>query len=253
MEKLFEELLDGFKGTEEAKTALLKNIKEAFETAVDDAAEDKVKSLEESVTKRIEEANVAYKEMLKEESERITKEQFEQVLTPRIEKFTIEAASSIHESFKEKIQESARGELADALLKSIAESASQYQLCVNPESKKIFEEKDSKIADLSTRLEKKIDEAKSVTSELNQIKAGQIFESVTVGLTDICKGTIKEAADKVTYVNDEQYKQAITSIKESFAPVAPKTDKQSETKEKTTVTESAETDFEKYLKTINFS
>lgn len=252
MEKLFEELLDGFKGTEEAKQALLKSFTEAWEKSVEEATSEKTQAIEEAVTKRISEANEEYKNMLKEESERITKEQFEQVLTPRIEKFTIEAAASIHESFKEKIQESARGELADALLKSITEAAGTYQLCVDPESKKIVEEKDGKIAELSTRLEKKIDEAKSVTDELNKFKAGQIFESVTAGLTDICKGSIKEAADKVTYVSDEQYKQAITSIRESFAPqVEGKQGITESQKKTTTVTESADEDpLTKYLRTL---
>lgn len=192
--------------------------------------------------KKLEEANEAYRVVLKEASDSAVDKMVKEELTPRIEKFAMAAATTIHEQFKEQIKESARVEVADALITSIAESASKFKLAVDPESKSVLDEMHSKIADLSARLETQIDEKTAATKELNQIKSSLVFESVVKELSDIKKEALKEAVNKVDYVNDEQYKTAITTIKESYFPKTDKTDKTNDASDdkQSTVTESAE-------------
>lgn len=235
MKKLFAEMMEGSNISDEGKEALVKRFTEMFESAVEESAAEKLEALKEETLKSLEEANVEYKALLAKTSEESLQTMIESELAPRIEKFAVHAATTIHNNYKDQIAESARVELADALLSSIAESASSYSLSVDPEGKKVVDNLQSKIGDLSTRLEHAIDESTSATKELNSLKAQQVFAESTSKLASTEREVIEEAATaaKVQYVNDAQYKTAITSLITSYFPSHGITEsKKDETKDK---------------------
>jgi len=204
-------LFEGAELSDELKTGLA----EAFEQAVSDQMSEATIELDEKYKTITEE----YCEYLVSEYEQVTNEYIQEEVVPTISKYVDFAATEFMNENKIAVESGIKVELAESFLKGITQLSEQFNVKV-PEQDIADQIKslEEKVEKANKKLDKTLTEKSKLEEQIVQNKKDKIIESVKGDLAKSQVEKLTEGLSKVSYIDDEQYTNAVTELKESYFP-----------------------------------
>lgn len=202
-----------FEGQELSQDVLDK-IEECFNETLDSKLKEK---LDEQETKYINEM-----EALEEQYKSGVSSYIDDVLTPSVDKYVNTALTEWKKANQPKQYDVAKVELAEKFLDAIKSVITDNKLEISESELNTITQQETTITQLKESLSEMIESIASLETKLCAYKAKDIFEEETKNLTLSQKEKLKTVSEDVTYLNDDQYTNAIKELKESYYPVVSK-------------------------------
>lgn len=173
-----------------------------FEAAVAAAAEQRIAELQEETQQQINEAVEEVKAELVE--------QIDGFLNLMVEQWMDDNAVALEGSMKV--------ELSNSFIDGLKGLFKEHYFDIPEDAIDIVEEQAKEIAELQAAAEEAQTVAKSMFEELLTLKTASIVEQVGDELTKTEKAKFVTLAEKVEYTSDEEYREKLQTIKESYFP-----------------------------------
>ena len=207
----------------------LKNYKEEIEVNVDEdvAALVDGEELSEDFKKKaatIFEAAVKSKisnirKQIREESKKENDERAESMQSTMIESmdnYLNYATKEWMEENKLAVEQGVRNEVTESFISGLKKLFEEHYIDVPSEKEDVFESLVQEVAELETKLDEQTEKHMDTAKELNTYKAKDIFHEITGGMVDTDIDKMKELTEDVDYESDEQYKEKLNIIKNSY-------------------------------------
>lgn len=216
-----EDILKIFNGvdlSEEVKTKIASLINSEIEDAkqkAEEEAEEKYAALAEQYSQYV----VAEME---DKAEQYINEEF----MPAAMKYINYAAKEFMAENKLAIESGIKVQLAESFLSGLSNVAEAFNVKVPEGAEDLLAEATKQNKDLQSRIDQLIDQNNQLQESIKQSKKDTLIELVAEGMTETRKEKFAQAAAKVKFVNEDQYKEALIELKESFVPTDKKENKQ---------------------------
>lgn len=204
---LFEgqDLSDEFK---EKVTAVL-------EAAVADQVEAKTAELQESYDTRLKEAIESEIATLETQTESYIQEE----ILPTIDRYLSESVKQFVAENKERTEDALKVQLAESFLEGFGKLAEQHNVKVPEGSLDVVESAKAELQAAKEKANSEFELRLEAEAVVESLKRGVITSQVVTGLAESQAEKIVSLAEKVSYKSDEQFKEALVSLKESYFPV----------------------------------
>ena len=189
-------LIDGEDLTEDFK----KKAATIFEAAV--------KSKISSIRKQIRE------ESKKENDERA--ESMQSTMIESMDNYLNYATKEWMEENKLAVETGVRNEVTESFISGLKKLFEEHYIDVPAEKEDVFESLVQEVAELETNLDEQTQKHMDTVKELNTYKAKDVFHEITDGMVDTDIEKMKELTEDVDYESDEQYKEKLNIIKNSY-------------------------------------
>jgi hypothetical protein len=136
------------------------------------------------------------------------------------------------------VEQGVRNEVTESFISGLKKLFEEHYIDVPSEKEDVFESLVQEVAELETKLDESTQKHMDTAKELNTYKAKDIFHDLTDGMVDTDIDKMKELTEDVDYESDEQYKEKLNIIKNSYF----KTDKKLDDNKKTAGTNKKITD-----------
>lgn len=238
LKKLFEgsELSDEFKA----------KVTELYEAAIADAVEKAKEQLVEEYDQKSKE----YAEYVVSEMEDKTQEYIQTEVVAIVEKYLDYATQEHFKETEQVVESQIKVELADQFLKGFVGLAEGYNVVVPEGQDNLVEELQQKLDKMQERFDSILEENKSLQEEIVKDKMADIVDAKVSELTESQKEKFYATAAKVKFQDEDQYKQAIDELYESYFPVQDKEDKKVALTEQAVDTETVNKVSDKYLDSL---
>ena len=211
-------LIDGEDLTEDFK----KKAATIFEAAV--------KSKISKIRKQI---RVDSKKYMENQTETMQKE-----MTEKMDEYMNYVVKEWMEENKLAVETGVRNEVTESFISGLKKLFEEHYIDIPSEKEDIFESLVQEVAELETKLDESTQKHMDNVKELNTYKAKDIFHDLTDGMVDTDIDKMKELTEDVDYESDEQYKEKLNIIKNSYF----KTDKKLDDNKGTAATNKKITD-----------
>jgi len=189
-------LIDGEELTEEFKTKAAT----IFEAAV--------KSKISKIRKQIRDESKTYME---NQTEAIQTE-----MTEKMDEYMNYVVKEWMEENKLAVEQGVRNEVTESFISGLKKLFEEHYIDVPSEKEDVFESLVQEVAELETKLDEQTQKHMDTAKELNTYKAKDIFHEITGGMVDTDIDKMKELTEDVDYESDEQYKEKLNIIKNSY-------------------------------------
>jgi len=179
--------------------------------------------IEAAVTSRV----AAAKKELVEEYDNILKEAIEkekEELTKEIDGYLDYVVSEWIENNRPAVESGIKAKMNESFVEGLAELLKEHYVKVPEDRWDIVEGLNSKVEELEEKLDSEIESAISLKSELFEAQKKLAFVELTEGLADTQVEKLAELTENVEAENLEEYKEKVTTIKESYFKKDGKTD-----------------------------
>ena len=189
-------LIDGEELTDEFKTKAAT----IFEAAV--------KSKISKIRKQIRNESKTYME---NQTEAIQTE-----MTEKMDEYMNYVVKEWMEENKLAVETGVRNEVTESFISGLKKLFEEHYIDVPSEKEDVFESLVQEVAELETKLDEQTEKHMDTVKELNTYRAKDVFHEITDGMVDTDIEKMKELTEDVDYESDEQYKEKLNIIKNSY-------------------------------------
>ena len=183
-------------------------LSEEFKTKAATIFEAAVKSKIASIRKQIRE------ESKKENDERIESMQTE--MTENVDNYLNYTVKEWMTENKLAVDTGVRNEVTESFISGLKKLFEEHYIDVPDEKEDVFENLVVEVAELEEKLDEQTEKHMETVKELNTYKADHIFKTISEGMVDTDVEKLAELIEDVEYDTDEQYKEKLNIIKNSY-------------------------------------
>jgi len=183
-------------------------LSEEFKTKAATIFEAAVKSKIASIRKQIRE------ESKKENDERIESMQTE--MTENVDNYLNYTVKEWMTENKLAVETGVRNEVTESFISGLKKLFEEHYIDVPDEKEDVFENLVVEVAELEEKLDEQTEKHMEIVKELNKYKADHIFKEISEGMVDTDVEKLAELTEDVEYDTDEQYKEKLNIIKNSY-------------------------------------
>jgi hypothetical protein len=159
-------------------------------------------------------------------------------MTEKMDEYMNYVVKEWMEENKLAVEQGVRNEVTESFISGLKKLFEEHYIDVPSEKEDIFESLVQEVAELETKLDEQTEKHMDTAKELNTYKAKDVFHEITDGMVDTDIEKMKELTEDVDYESDEQYKEKLNIIKNSYF----KSDKKLDDNKKTAGTNKKITD-----------
>ena len=183
-------------------------LSEEFKTKAATIFEAAVKSKIAGIRKQIRE------ESKKENDERIESMQTE--MTENVDNYLNYTVKEWMTENKLAVETGVRNEVTESFISGLKKLFEEHYIDVPNEKEDVFENLVVEVAELEEKLDEQTEKHMETVKELNTYKAAHIFKTISEGMVDTDVEKLAELTEDVEYDTDEQYKEKLNIIKNSY-------------------------------------
>ena len=183
-------------------------LSEEFKTKAATIFEAAVKSKIAGIRKQIRE------ESKKENDERIESMQTE--MTENVDNYLNYTVKEWMTENKLAVETGVRNEVTESFISGLKKLFEEHYIDVPDEKEDVFENLVVEVAELEEKLDEQTEKHMEIVKELNKYKADHIFKEISEGMVDTDVEKLAELTEDVEYDTDEQYKEKLNIIKNSY-------------------------------------
>ena len=203
-----EEVIEVDVSTDVAALIEGEELSDEFKTKAATIFEAAVKSKISSIRKQIRE------ESKKENDERIDALQSEMIES--MDNYLNYTVKEWMEENKLAIETGVRNEVTESFISGLKKLFEEHYIDVPDEKEDVFENLVVEVAELEEKLDEQTEKHMDTVKELNTYKAAHIFKSISEGMVDTDVEKFVELVEDVDYDTDEQYREKLNIIKNSY-------------------------------------
>ncbi len=183
-------------------------LSEEFKTKAATIFEAAVKSKISKIRKQVRE------ESKKEQDERIESMQTE--MTENVDKYLNYTVKEWMTENKLAVEQGVRNEVTESFISGLKKLFEEHYIDVPQEKEDVFENLVVEVAELEEKLDEQTSKHMDTVKELNTYKAKDAFRDISEGMVDTDVEKLKELTEDVNYETDEQYREKLNVIKNSY-------------------------------------
>ena len=153
----------------------------------------------------------SYESKLKEETEKSKAE-----LVEKVDSYLNYVVEEWMKQNEIAIERGIKGEIAEDFISGLKKLFEDHYINVPDEKYDVLEDQASKIEELNKKLNEQIDANVKLNSEIGKLTRQDIVDAVSSDLTDTNKEKFNKLAEEIEYSNAEEFKNKVTTIKESY-------------------------------------
>ena len=153
----------------------------------------------------------SYESKLKEETEKSKAE-----LVEKVDSYLNYVVEEWMKQNEIAIERGIKGEIAEDFISGLKKLFEDHYINVPDEKYDVLEDQASKIEELNSKLNEKIDANVKLNSEIGKLTKQDIVDAVSSDLTDTNKEKFNKLAEEIEYANADEFKNKVTTIKESY-------------------------------------
>ena len=158
-------------------------------------------------------------EEMEAESKKRFEEETSQAKAELVEKVDSYLSYVVEEWMKENelaLERGIKGEIAEDFISGLKKLFEDHYINVPDEKYNVLEDQASKIDELQKKLDESIEKNVELSKQSNKYKAEEIKNDAAKDLTETAKEKFNKLAEEVDYSTEADYRQKITTIKESY-------------------------------------
>ena len=183
-------------------------LSEEFKTKAATIFEAAVKSKISKIRKQIRDES---KKDIEDRTEAMQKE-----MTEKMDEYMNYVVKEWMEENKLAVEQGVRNEVTESFISGLKKLFEEHYIDVPSEKEDVFESLVQEVAELETKLDEQTEKHMDTAKELNTYKAKDVFHEITDGMVDTDIDKMKELTEDVDYESDEQYKEKLNIIKNSY-------------------------------------
>ena len=159
------------------------------------------------------------RKQVREESKKDIEEKTETMQTEMTEKMDEYMNYVVKEWMEENklaVEQGVRNEVTESFISGLKKLFEEHYIDVPSEKEDVFESLVQEVAELETKLDESTQKHMDTVKEMNTYKAKDAFRVITDGMVDTDIEKMKELTEDVDYESDEQYKEKLNIIKNSY-------------------------------------
>jgi hypothetical protein len=114
------------------------------------------------------------------------------------------------------VEQGVRNEVTESFISGLKKLFEEHYIDVPDEKEDVFENLVVEVAELEEKLDEQTEKHMDTVKELNIYKAKDIFKTISEGMTDTDKEKFSELTEDVDYDTDDQYREKLNVIKNSY-------------------------------------
>ena len=193
------ELIEAF-GSDELSEEFKEKVSLIFNAAISSKLSEEVARIEEE-----------YDARLTEEVEAVTAS-----LTESVDKYLTYAVQEWMKNNEVAVESTLRSEITENFIDGLKGLFADHYISVPQEKLDVMEEMVSKIEELEGKVNEKINENIELQKLVNEATKSEVFAEVSEGLAATQVEKLKSLVETVDFVDSDDYKKKISTIKESF-------------------------------------
>jgi len=183
-------------------------LSDEFKTKAATIFEAAIKSKISKIRKQIRDES---KKDIEERTEAIQEE-----MTEKMDEYMNYVVKEWMEENKLAVEQGVRNEVTESFISGLKKLFEEHYIDVPAEKEDVFESLVQEVAELETNLDEQTQKHMDTVKELNTYKAKDAFHEITDGMVDTDIEKMKELTEDVDYESDEQYKEKLNIIKNSY-------------------------------------
>ena len=153
----------------------------------------------------------SYESKLKEETEKSKAE-----LVEKVDSYLNYVVEEWMKQNEIAIERGIKGEIAEDFISGLKKLFEDHYINVPDEKYDVLEDQASKIEELNSKLNEQIEANVKLNSEIGKLTRQDIVDAVSSDLTDTNKEKFNKLAEEIEYANADEFKNKVTTIKESY-------------------------------------
>ena len=176
--------------------------------------------------------------------------QYKTALQERVDAYLHYVASEWMEENKLAVESGIRGELSESFMTGLKGLFEEHYVSIPEEKYDVLEAMVSKLDEMETKLNEQIDSNIVLTKQLSVSVSDNILDEVSEGLALSQKEKLAELSKGVEFESEEQYREKLGTLKESYFAKKPVSESQEVISEDAPVGEDVSPAMEAYLKAV---
>ena len=246
-----EETTETVAEVQEIDIDLTDDVKALFEgEELSDTFQEKARTIFEATVKS---KIVSVKESLEEEySKRLEEEvsEFRTHLQERVDNYLHYVATEWIEENALQVESGIRGELSESFMTGLKGLFEEHYVSIPEEKYDVLEAMVTKLDEMENKLNEQIDSNVSLTKRLSVSVSDNILDEASAGLALSQKEKLAELAKGVEFESEEQYREKLNTLKESYFAKKPVSETQ-EVTEETSINEDVSPAMGQYLQALH--
>ena len=159
------------------------------------------------------------RKQIREESKKENDERIESMQTEMTENVDNYLNYTVKEWMTENklaVETGVRNEVTESFISGLKKLFEEHYIDVPDEKEDVFENLVVEVAELEEKLDEQTEKHMETVKELNKYKADHIFKTISEGMVDTDVEKLAELTEDVEYDTDEQYKEKLNIIKNSY-------------------------------------
>ena len=230
---------------------LTDDVKALFEgEELSDTFQEKARTIFEATVKS---KIVSVKESLEEEySKRLEEEvsEFRTHLQERVDNYLHYVATEWIEENALQVESGIRGELSESFMTGLKGLFEEHYVSIPEEKYDVLEAMVTKLDEMENKLNEQIDSNVALTKRLSVSVSDNILDEASAGLALSQKEKLAELAKGVEFESEEQYREKLNTLKESYFAKKPVSESQ-EVTEETSINEDVSPAMGQYLQALH--
>jgi hypothetical protein len=153
----------------------------------------------------------SYESKLKEENEKSKAE-----LVEKVDSYLNYVVEEWMKQNEIAVERGIKGEIAEDFITGLKKLFEDHYINVPDEKYDVLEDQASKIEELNNKLNEQIEANVKLNSEIGKLTRQDIVDAVSSDLTDTNKEKFNKLAEEIEYSNANEFKNKVTTIKESY-------------------------------------
>ena len=246
-----EETTETVAEVQELDIDLTDDVKALFEgEELSDTFQEKARTIFEATVKS---KIVSVKESLEAEfSKKLEEEvsEFKTTLQERVDNYLHYVATEWIEENALQVESGIRGELSESFMTGLKGLFEEHYVSIPEEKYDVLEAMVTKLDEMENKLNEQIDSNVSLTKRLSVSVSDNILDEASAGLALSQKEKLAELAKGVEFESEEQYREKLNTLKESYFAKKPVTESQ-EVTEETSINEDVSPAMGAYLQALH--
>tara|TARA_B100000900_G_scaffold134764_1_gene114047 strand:+ start:690 stop:1775 length:1086 start_codon:yes stop_codon:yes gene_type:complete len=176
--------------------------------------------------------------------------QYKSALQERVDAYLHYVASEWMEENRLAVESGIRGELSESFMTGLKGLFEEHYVSIPEEKYDVLEAMVSKLDEMETKLNEQIDNNVVLTKQLSVSVSDNILDEVSEGLALSQKEKLAELSKGVEFESEEQYRESLGTLKESYFAKKPVSETQEVISEDAPVGEDVSPAMEAYLKAV---
>ena len=159
------------------------------------------------------------RKQVREESKKETDERIESMqseMTENVDKYLNYTVKEWMAENKLAVEQGVRNEVTESFISGLKKLFEEHYIDVPQEKEDVFENLVVEVAELEEKLDEQTQKHMDIVKELNTFKAKDAFRDISEGMVDTDVEKFTELAEDVDYETDEQYREKLNVIKNSY-------------------------------------